>query len=83
MAAAGRPILSVGLVGETGLKEPDAMAELPGGFVDVPEAIAEMQAGRMIVVVDDEDRENEGDLTLGAEFCTPEAINFMAKYGRG
>src|SRR6201996_2820364 len=59
------------------------MAELPGGFVDVPEAIAELQAGRMIVVVDDEDRENEGDLTLAAEFCTPEAINFMAKYGRG
>ena len=59
------------------------MAGLPVGFVDVPEAIAEMQAGRMIVVVDDEDRENEGDLTLAAEFCTPEAINFMAKYGRG
>jgi 3,4-dihydroxy 2-butanone 4-phosphate synthase/GTP cyclohydrolase II len=59
------------------------MAGLPGGFVDVPEAIAEMQAGRMVVVVDDEDRENEGDLTLAAEFCTPEAINFMAKYGRG
>src|SRR6201996_1292264 len=59
------------------------MAELPGGFVDVPEAIAELQAGRMIVVVDDEDRENEGDLTLAAAFCTPEAINFMARYGRG
>jgi 3,4-dihydroxy 2-butanone 4-phosphate synthase/GTP cyclohydrolase II len=51
--------------------------------VDVPGAIAELQSGRMIVVVDDEDRENEGDLTLAAEFCTPEAINFMAKYGRG
>ena len=37
----------------------------------------------MVVVVDDEDRENEGDLTLAAEFVTPEAINFMAKYGRG
>src|SRR6201986_4015927 len=59
------------------------MAELPGGFVDVPAAIAELQAGRMVVVVDDEDRENEGDLTLAAEFCTPEAINFMARYGRG
>ncbi len=53
------------------------------GFVDVPTAVAELQAGRMIVVVDDEDRENEGDLTLAAEFCTPEAINFMAKFGRG
>jgi 3,4-dihydroxy 2-butanone 4-phosphate synthase/GTP cyclohydrolase II len=59
------------------------MAELANAFVDVPEAITELQAGRMIVVVDDEDRENEGDLTLAAEFCTPEAINFMAKYGRG
>ena len=59
------------------------MAELPSGFVDVPEAIAELQSGRMIIVVDDEDRENEGDLTLAAEFSTPEAINFMARYGRG
>jgi len=60
-----------------------AMAELGNGFVDVATAVAEMKAGRMIVVVDDEDRENEGDLTLAAEFCTPEAINFMAKWGRG
>jgi 3,4-dihydroxy 2-butanone 4-phosphate synthase / GTP cyclohydrolase II len=52
-------------------------------FVDVPTAIEEIRAGRMIVVVDDEDRENEGDLTLAAEKVTPEAINFMAKYGRG
>jgi 3,4-dihydroxy 2-butanone 4-phosphate synthase / GTP cyclohydrolase II len=52
-------------------------------FTDVPGAIAEFKAGRMIVVVDDEDRENEGDLTLAAEFATPEGINFMAKYGRG
>jgi 3,4-dihydroxy 2-butanone 4-phosphate synthase/GTP cyclohydrolase II len=52
-------------------------------FADVPTALDEMRAGRMIVVVDDEDRENEGDLTLAAEFVTPEAINFMARYGRG
>jgi 3,4-dihydroxy 2-butanone 4-phosphate synthase/GTP cyclohydrolase II len=52
-------------------------------FVDVPEALEEIRAGRMVVVVDDEDRENEGDLTLAAEKVTPEAINFMAKYGRG
>jgi 3,4-dihydroxy 2-butanone 4-phosphate synthase/GTP cyclohydrolase II len=52
-------------------------------FVDVPTAIEEIHAGRMIVVVDDEDRENEGDITLAAEKVTPEAINFMAKYGRG
>jgi 3,4-dihydroxy 2-butanone 4-phosphate synthase/GTP cyclohydrolase II len=52
-------------------------------FTDVPGAIEEFRAGRMIVVVDDEHRENEGDLTLAAEFVTPEAINFMAKHGRG
>jgi len=52
-------------------------------FADVEEAVAEIRAGRMVIVVDDEDRENEGDLTLAAEFVTPEAINFMAKYGRG
>jgi 3,4-dihydroxy 2-butanone 4-phosphate synthase / GTP cyclohydrolase II len=52
-------------------------------FCDVPAAIEEIRAGRMVVVVDDEDRENEGDLTLAAEKVTPEAINFMAKYGRG
>ena len=52
-------------------------------FTDVPTAIDQIRAGRMIVVVDDEDRENEGDLTLAAEKVTPEAINFMAKYGRG
>jgi len=52
-------------------------------FVEVEEAVAEIRAGRMVVVVDDEDRENEGDLTLAAEFVTPEAINFMARFGRG
>ena len=57
--------------------------EPPAPFTDVPDAIEEIRAGRMIVVVDDEDRENEGDLTLAAEKVTPEAINFMAKFGRG
>jgi 3,4-dihydroxy 2-butanone 4-phosphate synthase/GTP cyclohydrolase II len=52
-------------------------------FTDVPTAIEEIRDGRMIVIVDDEDRENEGDLMLAAEKVTPEAINFMAKYGRG
>jgi len=56
---------------------------LESPFTDVPGALAEFRAGRMIVVVDDEDRENEGDLTLAAEHVTPEAINFMARYGRG
>ncbi|MDP9040121.1 MAG: 3,4-dihydroxy-2-butanone-4-phosphate synthase [Acidobacteriota bacterium] len=52
-------------------------------FVEVEDAVAEIRAGRMVVVVDDEDRENEGDLTLAAEHVTPEAINFMARFGRG
>src|SRR6185369_9047710 len=52
-------------------------------FTNVPDAIEEIRAGRMIVIIDDEDRENEGDLMLAAEKVTPEAINFMAKYGRG
>jgi 3,4-dihydroxy 2-butanone 4-phosphate synthase / GTP cyclohydrolase II len=52
-------------------------------FCDVDTALEEIRAGRMIVVIDDEDRENEGDLTMAAEKVTPEAINFMAKYGRG
>ena len=52
-------------------------------FATIPEAIEEFRAGRMVVVVDDEDRENEGDLTMAAQFVTPEAINFMATHGRG
>src|SRR3984885_8060526 len=52
-------------------------------FTDIRTAVEEMRAGRMVVVVDDEDRENEGDLTLAAEKITPEAVNFMAKHGRG
>ncbi len=52
-------------------------------FCDVETALDEIRAGRMIVVIDDEDRENEGDLTMAAEKITPDAINFMAKYGRG
>ncbi len=47
------------------------------------EIVAELRAGRMVILVDEEDRENEGDLVLAADFVTPEAINFMAKYGRG
>ena len=52
-------------------------------FVTVPEAVEEIRAGRILVVVDDEDRENEGDLTIAAEKVTPEIINFMATHGRG
>ena len=49
----------------------------------IPEIIAELRAGRIVILIDEEDRENEGDLVLAADFVTPEAINFMAKYGRG
>src|SRR5512142_2644165 len=52
-------------------------------FVSAAEAIEDFRAGKMLVVVDDEDRENEGDLTIAAEKVTPEIINFMARYGRG
>ena len=52
-------------------------------FATVEEALEDVRQGRMVVVVDDENRENEGDLTLAAQFATPEAINFMAKEGRG
>ncbi len=53
------------------------------GFASVPEAIEDIRAGKFVIIVDDEDRENEGDLALAAEKVTPEDINFMAKYGRG
>src|ERR1700728_2701551 len=52
-------------------------------FASVEEALEELRAGRMIVLVDDEDRENEGDLVIAAEKCTPQAINFLSKEGRG
>ena len=52
-------------------------------LLTIEEAIKEVRNGRMVILVDDEDRENEGDLTIAAELVTPEAINFMAKYGRG
>ncbi|MCH8026101.1 MAG: bifunctional 3,4-dihydroxy-2-butanone-4-phosphate synthase/GTP cyclohydrolase II [Chloroflexi bacterium] len=55
----------------------------PKGLATIKEAIEEYQQGRFVIIVDDEERENEGDLTLPAEFVTPESINFMSKYGRG
>src|SRR4029077_4795603 len=61
------------------LEDPDAGFE----FATIETAIRELSAGRMVVVIDDEDRENEGDLTMVAELVTPEAINFMATHGRG
>jgi len=62
-----------------GCYEPDGQLE----FASIETAIRELKGGRMVVVVDDEDRENEGDLTMAAEMITPEAINFMAMHGRG
>ena len=53
------------------------------GFASIEEAIEEIRQGRMLLVTDDEDRENEGDLLMAADKATPEAVNFMAKYGRG
>ncbi|HOV52853.1 MAG TPA: 3,4-dihydroxy-2-butanone-4-phosphate synthase, partial [Methanothrix sp.] len=52
-------------------------------FASVPEALEEVRAGRFIIILDDENRENEGDLMIAAEKVTPDAINFMATYGRG
>src|SRR3954464_9874256 len=52
-------------------------------FASIPEALEDLEAGKMIIVVDDPDRENEGDLIMAAEACTPEAMNFMIKFGGG
>jgi 3,4-dihydroxy 2-butanone 4-phosphate synthase / GTP cyclohydrolase II len=59
------------------------MSRTQASFATIEEAIEDIRQGQMVVVVDDEDRENEGDLTMAAQFVTPEAINFMAKEGRG
>ena len=59
------------------------MREHSAEFATMEEALEEIRSGRMVVVVDDEDRENEGDLTMAAQFITPEAVNFMAVHGRG
>ncbi len=58
-------------------------ASLPSPFAPIEEAVAELRAGRMIIILDDEDRENEGDLACAAELVTPEIVNFMATHGRG
>jgi 3,4-dihydroxy 2-butanone 4-phosphate synthase/GTP cyclohydrolase II len=68
-------------LGQTEITDPIAGDQ--SSFATIEDAIRELRAGRMIVVVDDEDRENEGDLTMAAEMITPEAINFMAMHGRG
>ncbi len=60
-----------------------AAVPTPSAISPIPELVAELAAGRMVILVDEEDRENEGDLVLAADHVTPEAINFMAKHGRG
>jgi 3,4-dihydroxy 2-butanone 4-phosphate synthase/GTP cyclohydrolase II len=68
----------------TGRFERVEMIDLPAGHLaPIREALADLRAGRMVVIVDDEDRENEGDLMIAAEMITPEAINFMATRARG
>src|SRR5512138_2813987 len=62
-------------------KQTQTETETP--FATIEEAIEDVRRGRMIVVCDDEGRENEGDLVMAAQFATPEAVNFMATYGRG
>ena len=63
----------------TDLRPPETAAP----FATIEEAIEDIRSGRFVVVVDDADRENEGDLTIAAQFVTPEAITFMATNGRG
>ena len=79
---------AVGAAGQPGGGRAREVHRATGGgamskFATIEDAIEDIRAGRMVVVCDDEDRENEGDLTLAAQFATPEAINFMAKEGRG
>ena len=62
---------------------PRRVVRAPGLFAPIEQAVEAIRNGEMVIVVDDEDRENEGDLTIAAERVTPEAINFMARYGRG
>src|SRR6478735_1191281 len=64
-------------------EKPAEAAPRHSAFSSIEEAIEDIRSGRMVVVCDDENRENEGDLTLAAQFATPEAINFMATHGRG
>src|SRR3954462_402399 len=65
------------------MTNPSSSPESASPFCSIEEAIGEIRAGRMVVVVDSPDRENEGDLCMAAEFVSPDAVNFMAKHGRG
>jgi 3,4-dihydroxy 2-butanone 4-phosphate synthase/GTP cyclohydrolase II len=67
----------------TGFEDLEILDLSAGIYASIREALVELQAGRMIVIVDDEDRENEGDVMIAAEMISPEAINFMATRARG
>lgn len=69
--------------GSNSSDKPISEIEPSPGLSTISEAIVDIAAGKMVILVDDEDRENEGDLVIAADKCTPEAINFMATYGRG
>src|SRR3954470_258476 len=79
--------------GRRSTSKPTCSHAMPSGWLNsrtnkmavspATEIIADVKAGKMVILVDEEDRENEGDLVLAADFVTPEAINFMAKHGRG
>ena len=64
-------------------KAPRRGTKASASFDSIPEVIEEIRKGRMVIVTDDEDRENEGDLVMAAAKVTPQAVNFMAQYGRG
>jgi hypothetical protein len=76
------PLISPDVARMAGSHKHCAVAEA-GKFAEIEEALSELRSGRMIVIADDEDRENEGDLVIAAEMVTPEVINFMATYARG
>ena len=61
----------------------NASGKSPVAISPVEDIVADMKAGRIVILVDEEDRENEGDLVLASDHVTPEAINFMARFGRG
>ena len=81
--AAGRSTGTQTAAGRSTGTQTTARTEGESPFATIEEAIEEIRRGRMVIVVDDEDRENEGDLVMAAQFATPEAVNFMAKHGRG
>jgi 3,4-dihydroxy 2-butanone 4-phosphate synthase/GTP cyclohydrolase II len=78
-----KPLLSLGASIKCDNRGVNFMRERAMAISPIEEIIADIAAGRMVILVDEEDRENEGDLVMAAELVTPEAINFMAKYGRG